>query len=104
MVIYGHVSGSALDTEVRRLVEEWRLIAPGEYEAWGRNCKAQKDYLRDARAFTKGRLMQFQCTLPAHVHLGIGRFLQDHNWTQDPRNLEIVLSVLQNARMPAKKA
>ena len=104
MVIYGYVSGAALETEVKRLVEEWRLIAPAEYEAWNRNCRAQRDFLRDARAFSAGKTMQFACTLPAHVHLKVGRFLQDHNWTQEPRNLEIVLSVLQNARMPANKA
>lgn len=105
MVIIGHIPGAALEAEVRRLVEEWRMICPGEYAAWSKNCRAQKEMLRDARAFSAGKTLQFSMTLPAHVHLCIGRFLGDHNWTKsDPRAVEIVLSVLQNARMPAKKA
>lgn len=104
MVIYGHIAGAALEAEVQRLVAHWRAIDPREYAAWDRNCRLQKDMLRDARAFSEGRNMQFVCTLPAHVHFGVGRFLQDQNWTQDPKTLERVLSVLQSARMPVKKA
>ena len=104
MVIYGHIAGQALETEVRRLVEEWRVGFPSEYAHWDANCRAQRDLLRDARAFSAGKTMQFVCPLPAHVHFGVGRFLADQNWTQDPKNLETVLSVLGGARMARKKA
>lgn len=105
MVIHAHIPGAALEAEVKRLVEEWRVICPREYAMWDANCRAQRDFLRDARAWSAGKTMRFEFTLPAHVSLCIGRFLQDHNWTKtQPKAVEIVLSVLQNARMPVKKA
>ena len=101
MAISVLVAGRALEDEVLRLIEEWRLICPDESAAWTRNCRAQKAFLRDAKAFSAGRLMQFRCTLPAHVHLCIGRFLDDHNWSNDPKLLERVLSIMQVSRMPS---
>lgn len=104
MTIYAHVPGAAIETEVRKLMEEWRVLCPSEYAAWDANCRAQRELLRDVRAFSAGRTLQFACTLPAHVHLKLGRFLGDHNWSNDPKVLEIVLSVVQNAKMYREKA
>lgn len=104
MVIYGYIKGQALEGEVRRLVEEWRVGFPSEYAHWEANCRAQKDLLRDVRAFSEGKAMQFACALPAHVHMGVGRFLGDHNWSNDPEVLRVVLAVLPNAKMYREKA